>query len=211
MDTDSSPLALASGDVVECGETLRSLPDKRQVFAGELNGRAVIVKVFLDPRRARVHFRRELDGLHAFHNAGIAAPEVRYAGSDAAGRPVIVLARIGNAVALSTLWRQARPEQRARLMQRMVELLARHHAAGICQTDLHLNNFLVADGLVYSVDGDGVLAQEGELDERRSLQNLALYFSQLDPDQDPQSLAIAAHDAHRRGWSEARCADAWPR
>ena len=85
MDTESSPLALANGSVVECGAMLRSLPDKRQVFAGEIDGRAVIVKVFLDPRRARVHFRRELDGLHAFHNAGIAAPEVLYAGSDASG------------------------------------------------------------------------------------------------------------------------------
>jgi tRNA A-37 threonylcarbamoyl transferase component Bud32 len=83
----------------------------------------------------------------------------------------------------------------------MTSLLASHHVAGICQTDLHLDNFLVADGLVYSLDGDGVLAQAGPLDERRSLQNLALYFSQLDPGQDPVSLELSAHYAQRRSWS----------
>lgn len=203
MDIESSTLSLANGDAVECGQTLRSLPAKRHVCAGRFDGRPVIVKVFLDRRRARVHFRRELDGLHAFHNVGIAAPEVLYAGDDAAGRPVIVLAHIGNAVALSTLWENSGPEPRAKLMRRMIDLLARHHAAGICQTDLHLDNFLVADGLVYSLDGDGVLAQGRALDERRSLQNLALYFSQLDPGQDAQSLAMSAHYAHRRVWPEA--------
>ena len=161
MVSESPLLTLADGKVVECGQTLRSLPDRRQVFAGQFGGRPVIVKVFLDRRRGPVHFRRELDGLHAFHNAGIAAPEVLYAGSDAQGRPVIVVARIGNAVALAALWQEAEPDLRRKLMQRMMDLLARHHAAGICQTDLHLDNFLVADGLIYSLDGDGVLAQEG--------------------------------------------------
>ena len=201
MVSDSPALTLADGRIVECGQTLRSLPEKRRVYAGRFDGRPVIVKVFLDRRRARVHFQRELDGLHAFHNAGIAAPEVLYAGSDGDGRPVIILARIGDAVALSVLWQEADSDQRSKLMRLMVSLLASHHVAGICQTDLHLDNFLVADGLVYSLDGDGVLAQAGPLDERRSLQNLALYFSQLDPGQDPVSLELSAHYAQRRSWS----------
>ena len=98
MVSDSPALTLADGRIVECGQTLRSLPEKRRVYAGRFDGRPVIVKVFLDRRRARVHFQRELDGLHAFHNAGIAAPEVLYAGSDGDGRPVIILARLGDAV-----------------------------------------------------------------------------------------------------------------
>lgn len=203
MVSDSPALTLADGRIVECGQTLRSLPEKRHVYAGKFDGRPVIVKVFLDRRRARVHFQRELDGLHAFHNAGIAAPEVLYAGTDGDGRPVIVLARIGDAAALSVLWQAADSDQRSKLMRLMMNLLASHHVAGICQTDLHLDNFLVADGLVYSLDGDGVLAQVGPLDERRSLQNLALYFSQLDPDQDPVSLELAAYYAQRRSWSES--------
>ena len=201
MIADSTALTLADGRIVECGQTLRNLPEKRHVYAGRFDGRPAIVKVFLDRRRARVHFQRELDGLHAFHYAGIAAPEVLYAGSDGAGRPVIILARIGDAVALSTLWQGADFEQRSKLMRLMMNLLASHHIAGICQTDLHRDNFLVADGLVYSLDGDGVLAQAGPLDERRSLQNLALYFSQLDPGQDPMSLEFSAYYAQRRSWS----------
>ena len=200
---DSTGIKLVDGGLVECGAVLRSLPGKREVYDAVFGGRRAIVKVFLDPRRARVHFQRELDGLRAFHNAGIAAPEVLYAGEDEQSRPVIVLARIGEAETLSDVWRVAAEAGRQRLMGRMMELLARHHLAGIYQTDLHLNNFLVAEGLIYSLDGDGVLAQEGALDERRSLQNLALYCSQLDPDRDAFSLEASAQYARLRSWPEA--------
>ena len=200
---DPVQVKLVDGRRVECGAVLRSLADKRQVYDAVFDGRPAIVKVFLDRRRAKVHFQRELDGLQAFHNAGIAAPEVLYAGDDEDARPVIVLARIGDAVALSDVWRGAGEDERGRLMRRMMELLARHHLAGIYQTDLHLNNFLVAEGLIYSLDGDGVLAQEGALDERRSLQNLALYCSQLDPDRDAFSLEMSSHYAQLRSWPKA--------
>ena len=200
---DATQIKLVGGGLVECGAVLRSLPDKREVYDAVFDGRPAIVKVFLDRRRASVHFQRELDGLHAFHNAGIAAPEVLYAGEDEQSRPVIVVARIGEAETLSDVWRVAAEAERQRLMRRMVELLARHHLAGIYQTDLHLNNFLVAEGLIYSLDGDGVLAQEGALDERRSLQNLALYCSQLDPDRDALSLEVSAHYAQLRSWPKA--------
>jgi tRNA A-37 threonylcarbamoyl transferase component Bud32 len=200
---DSTSIKLVDGGLVECGAVLRSLPGKREVYDAVFSGRPAIVKVFLDRRRARVHFQRELDGLRAFHNAGIAAPEVLYAGEDEQSRPVIVVARIGEAETLSDVWRVAAEAERQRLMGRMMELLARHHLAGIYQTDLHLNNFLVAEGLIYSLDGDGVLAQEGALDERRSLQNLALYCSQLDPDRDAFSLEASARYAQLRSWPKA--------
>ena len=200
---DATRLKLIDGGQVECAAVLRSLPGKREVYDAVSDGRPAIVKVFLDRRRAKVHFQRELDGLRAFHNAGIAAPQVLYAGEDDASRPVIVLARIGEARTLSDVWQEAGEDERQRLMQRMMELLARHHLAGIYQTDLHLNNFLVAEGLIYSLDGDGVLAQEGALDERRSLQNLALYCSQLDPDRDAFSLDMSSHYARLRSWPEA--------
>ena len=199
---DPVQLRLADGRALACGAELRSLPGRRRVYAADLEGRPAIVKVFLDRRRARVHYQRELDGLRAYHEHGIAAPEILYAGDDENARPVIVLARIGEAAALSVLWAEAGEAQRGRLMRRMLELLARHHMAGIYQTDLHLDNFLVAEGLIYSLDGDGVLAQAGALDERRSLQNLALYCSQLDPDQDALSLELVAHYARQRAWSE---------
>ena len=70
---DPVQVKLVDGGRVECGAVLRSLADKRQVYDAVFDGRPAIVKVFLDRRRAKVHFQRELDGLQAFHNAGIAA------------------------------------------------------------------------------------------------------------------------------------------
>lgn len=198
---ESTPdrLALADGSVVACQETLRSLPGKRLVCGGQRNGRAVIVKRYLDPARAARHARREADGLAAFRHAGIASPEVLYLGSDQDGRPVVVLARIEHAQALNDLF--ADEQERARLMPRMLELLAEQHAAGICQTDLHLGNFLWADGRIVSLDGAGVESRDGALDEARSLDNLALFFSQLPMDQDIANIGLSAHYARRRGWS----------
>jgi heptose I phosphotransferase len=203
MAPETRSMVLADGRVVECGRILRSLPGRRHVCEGYLDGRRVVVKVFLDPARAQVHFQREADGLAAFDRAGVAAPEVLYAGRDHEARPVIVLAWIEHAQALSGCLRESDPAQRLRLMRGMVELIARHHAAGIRQTDLHLDNFLLADGRIHCLDGDAVLAQEGALDERHSLQNLALFFSQLSPDRDPESIGLSAYYAQLRSWAES--------
>ena len=57
-----------------CRALLRRLPGRREVFAGNRAGEAVVAKVYLDPRRAGVHARREAAGLEAFAAAGVAAP-----------------------------------------------------------------------------------------------------------------------------------------
>ena len=188
-------LQLADGARIVLGDTLRELPGKRVVYAGRLDGRGVVVKVYLDARRAPVHQRREAEGLTALHDAGIAAPALLYAGDDAAGRPLVVSAFIDGARDLASAWREADTAGRERLVGAMMDVLARHHAAGICQTDLHLANFLQRDDVIYTLDGAGVDARPAPLERAVALRNLALFCSQLPADWEARCVALAARYA----------------
>jgi tRNA A-37 threonylcarbamoyl transferase component Bud32 len=210
MTADPVELALADGSRVACDAVLRHLPGKREVYAGRRNGDAVVAKLYLDPRRAAVHAGREAKGLQAFAAAGVAAPDLLFHGVDAVGRPVVVVRHIPGAESLNTCWQQADPQARGELLRRMMQLLARHHAAGICQRDLHLNNFLVTADHIYSIDGDAVETGLRPLSRRRSLQNLALFCAQFLPAVDAVSLPATAAYAADRGWPGERLREKLP-
>jgi tRNA A-37 threonylcarbamoyl transferase component Bud32 len=197
---EPSNLTLARGDVIDIDAVLRDLPGKRRVYAGRLGGRKVIVKQYLDRQRGAVHAGRERKGLEVFRRSGIDAPAVLYAGDDAGGNPVIVLSRIDAALDLAQAWRQAPASRREELIVQMMELLARHHAAGVCQADLHLGNFLVGDGKFFSLDGADVSVASQALGEQASLHNLALFCSQFTPDWDATCIEASVHYAQGREW-----------
>ena len=210
MTAELADLPLADGSVVVCKARLRQLPARREVFAGNRAGETVVAKVYLDPRRAEVHARREAAGLAAFAAAGVAAPELLYHGRDDAGRPVVVVRYLTGAESLKARWETADRTQRESLLRGMMVLLAAHHAAGLCQNDLHPGNFLIAGERIYSLDGDAVEVRQGPLGHRRSLRNLALFCGQFLPDFDPLSLEASADYATARGWSVTQLRDRLP-
>jgi tRNA A-37 threonylcarbamoyl transferase component Bud32 len=180
----TSDLVLQNGGRIRIAESLRELPGKRMVYKGDLDGVPVVVKLYLDPRRSRVHQRREIEGVTALHNAGIAAPDLLSSGEDGSGRPLVVLAYLDGARDLASVWRSADAATRQRLIVDMLILLARQHIAGIRQTDLHLANFLALDGRIYTLDGAGITSKGHALDASVGWRNLALFCSQLPPDWD---------------------------
>ena len=97
----SGRVTLEDGRILSCIETVRSLPHKRQVFLGDLDGRPVFAKLYLDPGRRQRHWQRELDGINAFQQRGILTAELLYAGAVGEERfPLIVLARLPEPVTL---------------------------------------------------------------------------------------------------------------
>jgi tRNA A-37 threonylcarbamoyl transferase component Bud32 len=204
MTAELADVLLDDGSRVRCEAVLRELPGKRVVYAGRRNGDAVVAKRYLDRRRADVHARREFAGLAAFAAAGIAAPEIVFDGRDSEGQPVLVVRHIDNAVSLAERWQQADSSLRLALLRACMGVLAAHHAAGICQRDLHPGNFLVAGETVYSIDGDAVDRQSAPLGRRRALRNLALFCAQFLPDTDVLSLEASAVYASARDWSADR-------
>ena len=183
---------LEDGSTLSCIATVRSLPHKRQVFLGELDGREVFAKLYLDPGKRQRHWQRELDGIAAFQQRGILTAELLYSGTVGDEKlPLIVLARLPEPVSLRAVWDGAGHAARERLLQDMVELLAAHHQAGLCQTDLHLDNFVISEGQIYSLDGAGVTMTEGGLSLKAGLNNLALFLAQLAP-----KWAASAHELY---------------
>ena len=166
---------------VECSETVRSIPGKRMVCRGSWQGRAVFAKLYLDGRK---DWQRELDGLAALHAAGIPAPEVNFSGTaDEGNIHIILLDEIKPAETLQHAWNVA-PDDRVYLsvLENLLGVVASHHQAGLVQTDIHLDNFLLSGGEVITLDGGGI-RQSGQvpLPLEQSLDNLGLLLAQLPP------------------------------
>ncbi len=177
-------ITLKDGHVLTCIETMRMLPGKRQVFVGDLDGSPVFAKLYLDPSRGVVHWQRELDGINAFSRRGVLTAGLLYADKvkfGDVGASLILLEYLADAVSIKQAWDQGDHEDRVDLLREMTRVLAQHHQAGLCQADLHLGNFVISEGRIYSLDGAGVGMVEGELELMAGLDNLALFLAQLLP------------------------------
>ncbi len=198
---DEKSYLLDNGQEIICLEVVRSLPGKRLVFVGEYDGAKVFAKLYLDPKRGERHWRRELDGLKAFKERGIATADILYAGKSAdQGLPIIILVQLHGLVSVRQAWDEAVDEAKGQLLQRMVGLLARHHQAGLCQTDLHLDNFLLSEEEIFSLDGAGVRVYSDAVPQDVRLDNLALFVAQLAPEWEARIPDIYAIYIAASGW-----------
>ncbi len=187
---------------------VRLLSGRREVWQAELEGQPVFAKFYLSARRAKVHWQRELDGIHAFQQQGILTPELLYSGSEqGCNWPVIITAAIPNARSVNSVWDEADNNDRLQLLQKMVILLASHHRAGICQMDLHLGNFMLSGDNIFSLDGDGVKRLPTGQEQSASLDNLALFIAQLLPEWESQIPELYACYLNEREWHQAPDSD----
>lgn len=170
---------------VRCERALRVLAGRRWTLAGtrEQGGQPVVVKLFLGSR-ARRHFTRERRGLEALHARGLAAPALLYAGPSAQPPGELIVTAFLPGSPASELGEAALPA--------VLNAVAQHHAAGIEQRDAHLANFLVHDGVAWTLDGAGIRAHRGPLPARRSLRNLAQWLAQFPPGIDGRLLEWCA-------------------
>jgi len=152
---------------------------------------------FIGPRAER-HAARDRRGVRWLQERGIDTPALLYEAQlpDGAGWVLLFEAIEDSCNAEEYLASLAGDAQaRLRLMETLVRVVARHHQAGVRQTDLYLKNFLIQGERVYTLDGDGIRAGRGPLGPRRSLRNLALLLSKFDVEEDvhlPQLLQVYA-------------------
>jgi tRNA A-37 threonylcarbamoyl transferase component Bud32 len=200
--SDQEIYALDDGRQLRCSVTVRLLPGKRKVCEGTLDGEPVFAKLYLDSGRGEKHWQREVDGIRAFQERGILSPRLLYAGTAGEGGwPVILLAALSDHQSLKDLLAASDPESCGHWLKEMAALLAEHHQAGIEQTDLHLGNFVISQNRLYSLDGAGVRTVAAELDRQASLNNFALFLSQLSSSWNSKVPELFAHYAQKRGWA----------
>lgn len=168
-----------------CSRILRNLPGKRLVCAGEYNGQDVVVKFFLDSRRAEKHCAREERGIRALKEAGIKTSSLLFKGLLKPGcEPVLVFRMIDGVIDFTEAWKQVTSDNRhSELLRQIVSIIADQHEAGLIHDDLHMGNFLLAGNDIYTIDGDAInVRHKGRaLSEVKSLANLGLFFAQIYP------------------------------
>jgi len=185
-----------------CEEIVRNLPGKRLVIFGKWSGKDVVIKLFLEPGRANLHFNRETNGLKILTESGIPTAKICLTGLSKKYKiPTLITERIKGARDLESLWRnRSHPETTGRLMHAVIIELATQHVMGIRQQDLHLGNMLVKNHKIYTLDAGSVDFLYQPLNLKLSLHHLALFFSQLGAGTQVLRHKLFALYCKSRGW-----------
>ena len=163
-------------------EVLRLLPGKRIVAVAEHEGQKLLVKTFLGRSAAR-YAAREQSGVEAIAAAGVRTPKLLWSGEVLGGHGrMLAFEYLEHATDLDAMWETAGNEDdELDILTRAVIVIARLHCAGVVQTDIHLNNFILSEGRLFTIDGGGIDAADdlSPLSETGSLNNLGLFFAQF--------------------------------
>ena len=183
-------------------KVFRLLPGKRIVALATLGDRELLVKVFIGRFAAR-YARRERLGAQAVAGSGVPTPGYRWQRAlKSGGGQVIAFDYLEGARNLTEAWQQAADDDsRLALTLSVLTVLARLHAAGVVQNDIHPENFLIHDGQIHTIDGGDVSNRRRPLTETESLSNLALYFAQFLARYDEQLPTALRFYEKQRGWS----------
>ncbi|NBA93969.1 lipopolysaccharide kinase InaA family protein [Pseudomonas sp. R5(2019)] len=164
---------------------LRVLPGQRYVGAGIWRGRRVLAKLLVGPRAAR-HFQRERSGVQRLAEQKLTTPALLVDGLKEGEGGWLLFELLEDAHSLGDAWSAVEQlplladEQQA-VLGEALGAIARMHAKGLWQEDLHLDNLLRHHGELYVIDGAGVRVEEAgkPLSRQRVLQNLGVFFAQL--------------------------------
>lgn len=169
------PLTLTvDGDHLEARECLRLLPGKRATLGAHWRDQAVIAKLFLP--RAASEQAAEVSGYAALKDADINTPELLWVGTLAEDISVVVYRRLPAVEPLSV--GLAGPRRQA-FIAAAFELLAKMHRAGLWQSDIHFDNFLLAGGSLHVIDNASIKRQSAPLPTDAAVANLAAFIAQF--------------------------------
>ncbi len=192
-------LRLIGAPVLNCAEIVRRIADRRLVCRGTWNDQPVYAKIFIGEHAVR-YAERDARGAKALAQHDIATPVLLHVGDSAkAAAKILIYAAIADSRDAELAWQSASPAQRSQLAAELVSTVARHHVAGLVQTDLYLRNFLCADRL-YTLDGDGIRISSGPIPWSRAMPNLALLLSKFDVEDDTRIPDFLSIYTAQRGW-----------
>ncbi len=164
-----------------CHRVLRLLPKKRLVVEAQSQQQHAVIKLFSAEHKGRREIDREYDGHRIAKAAGANVPDVLFAAGNQTGCLSIAYQYIEHA---RTLLSVSAAERQAQLPA-LFDTVAKLHIYGAYQSDIHLDNFLLADGVLYLVDLGSIKQQQlGQgLSPKKSLHNLAHLVSEFCPEE----------------------------
>jgi len=196
-------LRMADNQVFVCEQVVRVVPKRRMVAFGIWQGKQVAAKLFFDPKAARAHMEKDIAGIRSLQKNKIPTPDLFYEGTTGDKRIyVLIFERIGDAKNLEEIWREKTSidEVLPKLQLVLIEI-ATQHVLGLIQHDLHLKNFLLTEKTIYTLDGAQIEVFPNLLSKKASMNNLALFLSQLGIDAEGYQEKLFKHYAIARGWS----------
>lgn len=195
-------LMLDNGELLHAERIARLMPGKRMVVFGVWQGKTIVAKLFFDPANAKRHTEADLNGIHLLQENKIPTPAIYYHGlSDDKRVQVIIFEEIRAAENVEDLWRtRTNDKSMALLLEQVVVEIATQHVFGIEQHDLHLRNFLVTEKVVYTLDGGQIQKSDMMLTKKVSMENLALFLSQLGVGSEKLQEHLFRFYAKSRGW-----------
>ncbi|NOR69966.1 MAG: hypothetical protein GQ532_09790 [Methylomarinum sp.] len=180
----SLPTPSQSEQPFQCSKITRCLPGKRISCIGQWQGKTVFAKFFIAPNRAKKHWHKEQKGFQLLAEKQILAPKVLHSGKHQQDEIYFILYEfLDNAADLKPVWENANPSQQPEILKQLTSTVAEHHKQGLAQQDLHLNNFLIANNQLYTLDGADITTIDGN-NEQIAFNNLALLFAQFYPSND---------------------------
>ena len=162
---------------------IRLVPGRRMVALAQWQDRQVIVKLFFHATNWKRNMLRDLKGINLLRQAKIPTPNVLLQTTVAGNNGgVLIINYLKEATSLAKLFDEAsKDDDRDKVMNLAIKAVALCHQAGLWQKDIHLDNFMLARGVVYVLDGADIRAEDAPLPGKTSLQNLALFFAQFIP------------------------------
>ena len=184
-----------------CASLLRAVPGRRATYDARWNDTSVIVKVFSHKIKAKIHFARELNGLKQLQKREIRLAKPLFWGKTNNGNWAIVIEKIvDSATVLDVLAETTDKNKQMDLLRRICWVLAKQHSKGVLQKDLHLENFLLADDQIYSIDPSQMVFQPGRVSRNKSISQLILLVLSL-PSSDPKSVKTICEEYFKaRRW-----------
>lgn len=173
---DLSGTAGGESQQIKIVRPLRYLPGRREVFEARWNGQAILAKVFRHPTKTAKHAWHDWDSHVELHRRGVNTPKPLWIAETSDHGLVVASQFLPGARTLSELSQ----DERRSLIPALLKLVRDCHEAGFLQRDLHLGNVLLHELRLYMIDAAGGIFQQGALNEKAKIANLALLAANID-------------------------------
>ena len=168
---------------IRCNEILRFVPGRRAVFSGSWNEKKIVAKFYFKPVRYKKHVKRELEGNGLLEMARVPTASIIHSEFCTGMKAhLLIFEFIQASLSLEKIFKSdSHGASDKKHLLSLIRIIARLHEKGIIHNDLHPDNFLVKDDIIYALDGAAVEQKSNTpLKTNVSLENLSILLSQVD-------------------------------
>ena len=175
-----------------CQNVYRHLQKKRIVLKLHRGSNTVVGKLFYRKK----DYNREIRGQKWLENKGFLTPKVSSARENNIQLDkkswMLVYEHIDTISIASAMLKMTLAEQQ-KILLRCCQIVAKMHARGLSQDDIHLDNFLYDHDRIWIIDSASIKNNKAPLNKKLALKNLGLLLAQTPTEQRPNIAEVCQH------------------